>query len=449
MSTGRSISIKAWLVWLLLIVGSWFATKDLFTGTDTAMLDAVGHLHGWREQEHAQLHIPGKDLQMETVLHEKRTLICPTVGKVELNEATAQHCFAALPLQTQDMAVLLRYLSQAGARSVGVSAPFVWQEEPGDMARQMFCQALQGFDSAVIGLRGRTAAQADFTPVALRNISIPADQVEGDPTGLPAANKPYPNGLAAAPDALKVTWAPDWLDDEPLTQKPSPLAEISYPLLMRWNGETIPTLPLRLALMHLGLTPADVGVRLGRDIRFGGRSLPLDEHGRTRITHAETMNIPLADIVGGMSEKVKMLGETPCVLIAQPHEGNESAARLQLMAATTSQLIGKEKIEYTKTARPCGGKVLEPAQAQTSLWIPLIVTACVAFALFILPWLPGILRFLVILGSLAGLYWQAKICVLNGVWFSLTAALICWGIWALALLLLRPRDNGYFRRKRR
>lgn len=449
MSNGRSISIKAWLVWLLLIVGSWFATKDLFTGADTAMLDAIGHLHGWNKHEHAQLHLPGKDLQMETVLNEKRILICPPVGKVELNESTTQNCFAALPLQTQDMAVLLRYLSQAGVRSVGVSAPFVWQEEPGDMARQMFCQALQGFDNAVIGLRGRTAAQADFTPVALRNISIPSDQVEGDPTGLPAANKPYQNGLAAAPDALKVTWAPDWLDDEPLTQKPSSLAEISYPLLMRWNGETIPTLPLRLALMHLGLTPADVGVRLGRDIRFGGRILPLDEHGRTRITHASTTDIPLADIVGGSSEKVKALGEKPCVIISQPHEGKESTARLQLLSLTTSQLIGKEKIEYTKTSRPCGGKVLEPAQAQITPWIAIMTAACIAFALIVLPWLPGILRFLAILGSLAVLYWQAKVCVLNNVWFSLSAALICWAFWALALILLRPRDNGYFRRKRR
>ncbi|MBR1978280.1 MAG: hypothetical protein IJ985_02115, partial [Akkermansia sp.] len=116
---------------------------------------------------------------------------------------------------------------------------------------------------------------------------------------------------------------------------------------------------------------------------------------------------------------------------------------------TTSQLIGKEKIEYTKTSRPCGGKVLEPAQAQTTPWIAIMTAACIAFALIVLPWLPGILRFLAILGSLATLYWQAKVCVLNNVWFSLSAALICWGFWALALILLRPRDNGYFRRKRR
>ncbi|MBQ4613839.1 MAG: hypothetical protein IJB31_02805 [Akkermansia sp.] len=448
MSTSRSISLKGWVFWSILIAGIWFAGKSFFSEADTAVFDFIGHMNGWQKQEHAQLRIPGKELKMETVLNEKRTLICPAVGKVELSDTTAQNCFAALPLQTQDMAVILRYLSQAGARSVGVSAPFVWQEEPGDMARQMFCQALQGFDSAVIGLRGRTAAQADFTPVALRSISIPADQVEGDPTGLPAANKPYPNGLAASPDALKVTWAPDWLDDEPLTQKPSSLAEISYPLLMRWNGETIPTLPLRLALMHLGLTPADVGVRLGRDIRFGGRSLPLDEHGRTRITHAITTDIPLADVVGGKSEQVKTLGDKPCIVIAQPHEGGENAERLQLLAATTSQLIGKEKIEYTKTARPCGGRVLEPAQVQTNVWIPAIATACIALALLILPWLPGILRFLIILGSLAALYWQTSICVANGVWFSVTTASICWACWAVALLVLRPRERGYFRRRR-
>lgn len=448
MSTSRSISLKGWVFWTVLIIGTWFAVKNYFTEADTVLLDYVGHMNGWKKQEHAQLHIPGQKLQMETVLHEKRTLICPAVGKIELNDTTAQNCFAALPLQTQDMAVLLRYLAQAGTSSVGVSAPFVWQEEPGEMARQMFCRALQGFSSAVIGLRGRTAAQADFTPVALRNISIPADQVEGDPTGLPAANKPYPNGLADSPDAIKVTWAPDWLDDEPLTQKPSAIAEISYPLLMRWNGETIPTLPMRLALMHLGLTPADVGVRLGRDIRFGGRILPLDEHGRTRLTHAMTKDIPLADIVGGKSEQVKELGEKPCIIIAQPHKGLENTARLQLLAATTSQLIGKEKIEYTKTSQPRGGRVLEPAPIQTDLRIPAIVGACVAFALLVLPWFPGVLRFFVVLGSLAALYWQTMVCVAKGTWFSTTTALVCWCLWALALLILRPRERGYFRRRR-
>lgn len=448
MSSSRSISYKGWFIWLVLIVGAWFGGKGLFQSADTKVFDYIGHKNGWTKQEHAQLHIPGKELQMETVLSEKRTLICPAVGKVELNDTTAQNCFAALPLQTQDMAVLLRYLSQAGTRTVGVSAPFVWQEEPGYMARQMFCTALQSFDSAVIGLRGRTAAQADFTPVALRNISIPAEQVEGDPTGLPAANKPHPNGLASSPDALKVTWAPDWLDDEPLTQKPSALAEISYPLLMRWNGETIPTLPLRLALMHLGLTPADVGVRLGRDIRFGGRSLPLDEHGRTRLTHASTVDIPLADIVGGKSEQVKKLGEKPCVFIAQPHEGAENAARLQLMAATISQLIGKEKIEYTKSIRPCGGKVLEPAKVQTDIWIAVMAAGGIALSLLILPWMPLLIRLIIIKGTLALLFWQVARCAINGLWFSITAATICWALWMLALLLLRPKERGYFRRRR-
>lgn len=420
----------------------------MFPASDTAMVDYLGHVNGWAQHEHAQLHIPGKALQMETVLNEKRTLICPPVGKVELNDSTAQLSFAALPLQAQDMAVLLRYLAQANIQSVGLSAPLVWAKEPGDMARQMFCQALQGFRHAVIGLRGRTAAQADFTPVALRNISIPADQVEGDPTGLPAANKPHPNALAATPDAINAAWAPDWLDDEPLTQKSPSLAEISYPLLMRWNGETIPTLPLRLALMHLNLTPADVGVRLGRDIRFGGRILPLDEHGRTRITCAQTYNIPPADLVSGNRDYSSALGKNACVIVAQPHDGPETTARLQLLAATTSQLIGKEKIEYIKTSRPQGGRVLEPAPAQTHYLIPGLIGACLAFSLLLLPWLPISWRLLASLAAAIALYWQAKNCVMAGLWFSITAALICWGLWTLALVCLRPRERGYFRKRR-
>lgn len=447
MSSGRHISFRAWLLWLCLICAAWWGGSRILSAVDSAVFNCAGHLCGWDAEQHAQLHRPGTEIQTETVLTEKKTMVCPTVGMLELSDTAVADTFAALPLQAQDMAVLLRYISAAGIRTVGISAPLTWQEQPGDMARQMFCNVLQNFGSAVVGLRGRTAAQADFTPENIRAAAIPADRVEGDPTGLPAANKPMPNGLADSPDALQLNWAPDWLEDEPLTQKASAVQEISFPLLMRWNGETIPTLPLRLALLHAGLTPADVGVRLGRDIRFAGRTLPLDEHGRTRLTIGKTCELKPADVVGNTAFRPEQgIG---AVLVAQPMQGKSNPARLQSMAATLSQLMASEKTEYIKTQQPCGGIVLEQAPWQNSLGNVLIVLAVAAVLLRILPYMPVLLR-LMSIAALAGTWvWLVRSCTEAGTWFFAGAAVLCVIIFSAALFALRPTERNYFRRRRR
>ena len=94
---------------------------------------------------------------------------------------------------------------------MGLSSPLIWPGEQGDMVREMLCRVLAGFPHSAVGLRGRTAAQPDFTPAMLRNASIPQENIEGDPSGLPIANRALPNVLTETPDALAFVWAPDWL----------------------------------------------------------------------------------------------------------------------------------------------------------------------------------------------------------------------------------------------
>ncbi len=448
MSSHRRVSFKGRVFWFLLILCVWLFARHAFTETDTELFDKLGHrFAGWSEQEHAQLVLPGARVKTEPHTVEHRTLHCPPVGTLELDEATCREYFAALPLGPQDLAVLLNRMQQDGVVTVGISSPLTWPDEAGDMTRQLLCKVLSGFSCPVLGLRGRTAAQADFTPVILRDYAVPDSQISGDPTGLPSANRPLPNGLTDTPDSLGVPWAPDWLADEPLTQRASELASISFPLLVRWNGQTMPTLPLRLALTHAGLTAADVHVRIGQDIRFGNRTLPLDRNGRTRLTQGLAIPLNLAELGSKDGGLKKQLGERGCVIIEQPAGATGDSKRLNLLARTLSQLVGVEKIHYTEEQRPVGGKVLHVNEEQEGWGFLFSGMAGLVLALFIFPHLPWVLRFLGCLGLLALIAHWAMAALNADVWVSLTAALICWGLFLLSTFFLRPRETGYFGKK--
>ncbi len=448
MPAQRRVSFKGRLFWFLFIVAAWFVARHLFAATDAQLADLFGHRFAqWGADEHAQVVLPGDKPAMEMVEVEHRSLHCPPVGTLELDDAGCRDVFAALPLGPQDLAVLLSKLRDLGVESVGITSPFIWPDEAGDMTRELLCQVLRQFPNPVLGLRGRTAAQADFTPVVLRDYAIPASQIEGDPTGLPQANRPLPNGLTDTPDSLDVPWAPDWLQDEPLTQRDPGVSGISFPLLVRWNGQTMPTLPLRLAIKRAGLRPEDVHVHIGKELRLGSRRLPLDAHGRTRLSAASTLPLKLTELMAGDEGIRRQLGDKGCVLIEQPAEATGNPARLGLLARTLSQLAGVEKVHRTTEERPVGGRVLHMNEQQGSSSFLACAAGALALLLLLLPLLPGLLRFLTMLGLLAAIASWAHGCVAAGTGASITAALICWVLLFLATLFLRPRKADYFGRR--
>lgn len=446
--TSRHVSFLAVLFWLALLAGSWYALQDTLYEADRWLFNRLGHaVCPWGAEDYPQLLRPGEAVKMEPVVTQTRLRECPTVGMVELNDEACAAAFAALPLGPQDFAVLLNKLKQGDAATVGLSAPLIWQGEQGDMVREMLCRVLAGFPNSAVGLRGRMAAQPDFTPVMLRNASIPQENIEGNPNGLPVANRPLPNGLTETPDALAVVWAPDWLESEPHTQNPSAVESISFPLLMRWNGETIPTLPFRLALAHLGLDGKDVKVRLGKEIIYGGFSLPIDDNGRTRLTEDKVVSIPLAEVVSGVN-LVERLGEKPCVMLEQPAAGQNTPLRLERLARTLSQLAGREKIITHTSERPCGGQVLRKLPVLQN-WQQLSAASLVLLIfLWVMPFVPWVLRWLVLLALPAALLWFAGEAVQHGFWFTASSMLVWWLALALVFCLHRTYDKGLFGKRR-
>lgn len=422
----RRSRIWSLLFWTVFLTCTVLFARPLLLPADSLLYKHAGQsTKQWTAQQEPQLVPHGQKVIMEKIVTEHRTLECPTVGVVELDYDSCAKCFAALPLGPQDLAVLLNKLSSAGVSAVGISSPLTWQQESGDMVRELICRVIRRFDHPVVGLRGRTAAQADFTPLVLRDSSIPTENIEGDATGLPSANRPLPNSLTDTPDSVNLMWAPDRLEDELLTHKPSAIQNISFPLLMRWNGETIPTLPLRLALQRRGLSPADVKVRIGQDIRFGGITLPLDAHGRTRLIEARAIPITLTEIMDDKSVSQK-LGANAAMILEEPLDAQGEPGRAERIARTLSQLSAIEKVTLHSSERPVGCAVLhEILPPRTPVNIA-ILAGGLFFFILIMRLLPGILKcgiFTALLCCTGWLMWEQ---MLLGHWFSVTTLVLCW-----------------------
>lgn len=439
MASRRRLSSLGPFIWVALI-----ALTALIPDSYTQPLDEWIYRQFYRSQHldtdgSVQLRqSPDEPVETRPTITEHRYITCPTVGAVSLDEASVNACFAAPPLRPQDFAVIINKLADAGAGALAFSSPLVWEENAGPMAQDMLCRVMKRFRAACFGLRGRMAAQADFTPVVLRDYSIPSANITGDPSGLPAANRALPNGLSETPDAIGADWAPDWLEDEPLTQVPSSVKGISFPLLMRWNGETMPTLPLRVALRRKGIEPKDVIVHIGKEIRIGDRILPLDAHGRTRIEHAAISPLPLEDVVGE-GAAVKALGAGVAVVMEQPAP-EQPAHRLEQLALTLSELLGEVKVEQIHGTEQVHTGILDYTRVLPSTWGEWALTVVALYlGIIVMRYAPAWLVNVILLGLLVVLGFQVWQYVEVGKWFPVAS--LCAGWLLLWIAATRKRKK--------
>ena len=438
MAAKRRLSKLHSFFWLLVLVAVAVLTGEHTEHIDARLYNYAGKALGTVPAERT-LHLlhAGQTAPREPdTTVETRRIECPAVTSIELDDSTAARCFAALPLGPQDFAVLLHKLGEScGTRHLAISAPLTWQGDTAPIARQMVALGITRFDSKAIGLRGRTTADADFTPAVLRAGSIPPEQVEGDTTDLPAANRAFENDLLYLNEAQQLAWAPDRINDERLTQNPTAATDRSFPLLARWNGEILPTLPLRLAMQIKGLKPTDIKVRMGKDIRLGTITLPLDERGCTRLQQSVSNSLKPESFIDSSSTPAR----APIVLLSIPPDGKAEGRRPAQLAATISQLCATEITEY-HTQQGAPGLSLMYRTPATD-WLSLSILAAIAlFAVRVLPYFPGVLCKLTMLAALGGLLWLAHREMQLGYWVHLTSAIATWLTLALALCVLRPTE---------
>lgn len=422
----------------MLTVGYWAEHK--LAGVDAACYTAAGRLaDGWKKDEYAQLHRPNTPVQRETIILRRAVRNCPTVHYIAWDmNAPSQADELPLPKQ-QELATLLHCLStKLGVRSVAISTPLVWEDTEGQMARHMLDKALSGYRHVGLGLAGRNAPQSQTTPELLQAATIPAGQISGDTAGLPAANMPQPYSLpnSHAPNLLA---APDMLEDEALIRDATPTRGLSLPLLLRWNGEVMAALPLRLALAELGLRPADVHAKLGKSLRIGDRILPLDAHGRTPLGSAKAEPLLPEDVLTAYAPLPEEAQR--CAALCRAFSPQPVGERAACLAATLSQLLSDKREELIPMERDAGGRLYELNALQTSLTGRLASLALLLALLYLLPRLRRTWRRATLLALLAGIIAAAWALASRGIYLSLCAWLACWALLALAQWQLSPREQ--------
>lgn len=403
---------------------------------DAACYTAVGRLMGWGEDEHAQLHRPDEPVAMEKVIMRRHFRDYPTVRYVDW-DADADMASLQRP-KVQELATILSCLSgRKGVNSVGISVPLEWEDEGDEMAYLMFARALQPFSHVCMGLHGRNAAQSEATPEALLSAAIPMAQVEGNVVGLPSANTPFAYHLPMQENG-ELPVAPDFIEDEPLVYDPAKTPGMSCPLLLRWNGTVLPTLPLRMAMAQLGIGPAEVHVRLGKSLRLGKRILPLDEHGRTPLGAAKAVPLPLTEVLRPQDSLPSAW--SGWAVLTRPFSPRQGVERGQLLAATLSLLLAQDSEVYMPTQRPAGNKLMELNFLQATVAGRVLLVCVIICALVWLPQLGRRVRRVVVCGLLVGIITAACLWARVGVWMSLSAWLLSWVTLTLALWILSPRE---------
>lgn len=434
------------LVWYLVLSALLLAGAPLLYRADAWLYNHAAPYVGLAQaQQPVHLLYPGdKQPVSAPVPVKKRWVECPTVGMIDLRPEQVKESFASVEWSAQDFAALLKKVSETGVRNLAVSAPFIWEGGTRAAGQMLLCATLQNkqlFDKVVLGMRGRTTAQADLTPIQFRSYVIPSAQVKGDTSQLPIANRQIENDLDTADAATELIWSPDWIEDEELTQVPAALAERSFPLLVRWNGEILPTLPLRLALEARRCPPERVHVELGKEIRIGSLVMPIDTHGRVILKNVSVQPMNLKAVIDGKEELKGTASPFAAAILMQPLTEKEPAARLNLMAATVSQLCAQGRSK----------NVMQPGTPLPALWYQPLISGltwriiAVLVGLFIavrfIPSMPVMMRLLVMVSWLGYLLYLAYSHMLSSQWFHIGLMLTVWLLLLLALPWLKPEKK--------
>ncbi len=344
----------------------------------------------------------------------------------------------------QELSTVLHCLSaRHGVRDVALSSPLSWADEDNEMVHFMLEHALGSLKHFSVGLQAHNAAHAQTTPRLLQNFAIPPDHLTGDSTGLPTANTAYPYQLPHQADEV-VSLAPDFVEDELLSRQEAEQRGLSLPLLMRWNDDILPTLPLSIALRHLGLSPADVHVHFGHSLSLGKRVIPLDAHGRTPLGSARATQLPLYEALRPTTNASQSLNDASgaIAVIFRPSSSDNSPKRGEHIAATISRLLAQNRTTYLPGTRTEQAHFLRLTPLQASP----VGLACLGLltlaALIFLPRMPILPRLTLMIAGLAGIWLLAWLSFRAGLWMSLWTWLSCWLLLFVALSALAPRRSS-------
>lgn len=184
--------------------------------------------------------------------------------------------FSTSPLAPIDHALIFARLHDAGHRTLGVGHLMAWDEaEP--LAMEALRKQLDRFDAAVLALPLARGAVPEPVAAPFLRWSVPEREAEGKVSSLPQVNRiAIPNAEQGGEKSLA---------GFSLLENESDPGDGVQPLLARWGDRIVFAFPLALEIAAEGLSPADVMIHVGKEIRLGaaGPVIGIDEFGRGAI----------------------------------------------------------------------------------------------------------------------------------------------------------------------
>ncbi len=207
--------------------------------------------------------------------------------------------FSASPLAPVDHAVIFSSLHEAGHRVIGVGHLMAWEDsEP--LAMDALRKQLDRFDAAVLALPLARGAVPEPVAAPFLRWSIVESDALGNVSALPQVNRiAVPN---AEQGGSKSVAGFSLLENE------SDPGGAVQPLLARWDDRIVFSFPLAVEIAAEGLTPADVIVHVGKEIRIGkaGPVIPIDGFGHGKVAPGvEAIEAPAKRIVSEGPEPPK------------------------------------------------------------------------------------------------------------------------------------------------
>ncbi|TAE78232.1 MAG: hypothetical protein EAZ65_04830 [Verrucomicrobia bacterium] len=199
--------------------------------------------------------------------------------------------FSSSPLSPVDHALIFARLREAGHRVLGIGHLMAWDEaEP--LAMDALRKQLDLLDKAVLALPLARGADAEPVPAPFLRMSLPESAVSGDLSALPRVNR-----VAVANAELGGERS---LAGFSLLENEARADKSQHHLLARWNDRILFSFPLAAEMAALGISPDQVQIQPGKQIRLGpaGPVFPIDEFGRTPIRRdGEALDIPAMQLI--------------------------------------------------------------------------------------------------------------------------------------------------------
>lgn len=305
----------------------------------------------------------------------KQMSAVPPVASLLLDDDALSELFVGetewTPIQ---LSVLLQRLHSFGFRILGFSSPLDWDVDEGSTSMRSLRQSLDLFEKRVMGLRLRVSPSPQYPLAVMDGTELLRQHVKGNTANLMVANQGLPQLSRMSKGTFAPVWAADWVMDEPMIQHPS--SQRSVPLVLRWGRDVYPTMPLLLAMQHLGLKQKDVQLVIGEYIQLGETRFPIDAQGRISLLGSEYRRLRPQDVLERERMPSQGVGCSTVIVeharaLPDGHERVESIARaLSLLTAPTN--VQQEQVAKEQEAENVGVSSLAWL-TPTPLWLSILL----------------------------------------------------------------------------